>query len=66
MTKIVNCPTCGELVEWKPESKWRPFCSDRCRLIDLGAWADEQYAIPAQDVSTMDDFDLPEDLENKS
>lgn len=66
MTKIVNCPNCGELVEWKPESKWRPFCSDRCRLIDLGAWADEQYSIAVQDVSTMDDFDLPDNSDGRN
>ena len=34
----VDCPTCGAPVEWTPESKFRPFCSDRCKLIDLGAW----------------------------
>jgi uncharacterized protein len=33
-------------VEWTPESKFRPFCSDRCKLIDLGAWASEEHAIP--------------------
>jgi len=34
-------------VEWSPESLYRPFCSDRCRLIDLGAWLSEKHAIPA-------------------
>jgi uncharacterized protein len=33
-------------VPWSPESTYRPFCSDRCRLIDLGAWLTEQHAIP--------------------
>jgi len=33
-------------VEWVPESVFRPFCSDRCRLIDLGAWLTEKHAIP--------------------
>jgi len=64
MTNIVNCPHCGELVEWKVESKWRPFCSERCRLIDLGAWADEQYAIAGKEPSPMEDFDLPSDLKS--
>ena len=58
MTKIVSCPHCGEPVEWKPESKWRPFCSERCRLIDLGAWADEQYSVASEEPSPMEDFDL--------
>lgn len=33
----VECPTCGAPVEWKSDNKYRPFCSDRCKLIDLGA-----------------------------
>jgi endogenous inhibitor of DNA gyrase (YacG/DUF329 family) len=43
-TPTVECPTCGAPVEWTPESKFRPFCSDRCKLIDLGAWASEEHA----------------------
>jgi len=46
MTARVKCPTCGRPVEWSAESTYRPFCSDRCRLIDLGAWLTEQHAIP--------------------
>ena len=45
-TPTVECPTCGAPVEWSPESKFRPFCSDRCKLIDLGAWASEEHKIP--------------------
>jgi endogenous inhibitor of DNA gyrase (YacG/DUF329 family) len=51
-----NCPTCQKPVEWSPASKWRPFCSERCRLIDLGAWMSEQHAIPGEEISN----DLPE------
>jgi uncharacterized protein len=43
MAKTVACPTCGRSVAWTPESPWRPFCSERCRLIDLGEWLDEGY-----------------------
>jgi uncharacterized protein len=46
MSTIVKCPTCRRPVEWSPESPYRPFCSDRCRLIDLGAWLTEQHKIP--------------------
>jgi len=46
MTTVVECPTCSAKVEWKPENKYRPFCSDRCKKIDLGAWAEEKYVIP--------------------
>jgi uncharacterized protein len=41
----VKCPTCATLVAWGPESPHRPFCSERCRLIDLGAWAKDEYRI---------------------
>ena len=42
----VRCPTCGADVVWSAESPYRPFCSERCRLIDLGRWLDESQAIP--------------------
>jgi endogenous inhibitor of DNA gyrase (YacG/DUF329 family) len=54
--RIVTCPTCGKPVEWTPESKWRPFCSQRCKLIDFGAWANESYRIPAVE---SDEEDMP-------
>jgi endogenous inhibitor of DNA gyrase (YacG/DUF329 family) len=38
------CPTCGRPAEWENNPD-RPFCSDRCRLLDLGAWADERYVV---------------------
>ncbi|MBU0750890.1 MAG: DNA gyrase inhibitor YacG [Gammaproteobacteria bacterium] len=44
--RVVNCPTCGKPVEWRTESRHRPFCSARCREIDLGAWAAEKYCVP--------------------
>lgn len=48
MSKRVKCPTCGKPVAWTPDAKWRPFCSERCRLIDLGAWAAEEHRIPGE------------------
>ena len=44
--RLVACPTCGKTVEWTPTAKWRPFCSERCKLIDLGAWASDRYRVP--------------------
>jgi len=44
--RVVSCPRCGTPVEWGPENAWRPFCSERCKLIDLGAWATERYRVP--------------------
>jgi endogenous inhibitor of DNA gyrase (YacG/DUF329 family) len=56
--KQVPCPRCGTLSAYSPENKWRPFCSERCRLIDLGQWASESYRVktneapePAEDPS---------------
>ncbi|MCG2585301.1 DNA gyrase inhibitor YacG [Massilia sp. TS11] len=42
----VSCPTCGAKVEWTEAATYRPFCSERCKQIDLGAWAEEKYKIP--------------------
>lgn len=44
----VQCPHCGKRCVYGPSNPYRPFCSERCRLIDLGAWADERYRIPEQ------------------
>lgn len=45
----IRCPTCKAQVPWTPESQHRPFCSARCKLIDLGAWATEERSIPGAD-----------------
>jgi endogenous inhibitor of DNA gyrase (YacG/DUF329 family) len=47
--RIVKCPTCGKSVKWTPGNEFRPFCSERCKLIDLGAWASEQHRIPGRE-----------------
>lgn len=44
----VACPTCGKAVAWTPTEKWRPFCSERCKLIDLGEWLNEGKRIPGE------------------
>lgn len=55
---VVECPTCGKKVEWTEASKFRPFCSERCKKIDLGAWAEEKYTIPGPAVDdTIPDKD---------
>lgn len=55
MPPVVNCPQCGKPVLWIETETFRPFCSERCKLIDLGAWATESYAIPAE--PTLGDID---------
>ena len=47
-SRVVTCPACGGKSLYAPENRWRPFCSERCRRIDLGAWASESYRVPAQ------------------
>lgn len=44
--KKIKCPQCGRLSIYSLENSYRPFCSERCKLIDLGQWADESYRIP--------------------
>ena len=44
---LVKCPRCGKEVEYHG-NEFRPFCSERCKLLDFGAWADEEYALPAE------------------
>ena len=55
---LVRCPTCNAEVVWRAESRYRPFCSERCRKIDLGAWANEEYRVPV--VAQPDDPSDPD------
>lgn len=48
MVKIVQCPQCSADVLWQQEQQWRPFCSERCKLIDLGEWASEGHKITGE------------------
>jgi endogenous inhibitor of DNA gyrase (YacG/DUF329 family) len=64
----VTCPTCATAVVWDSSSRWRPFCSRRCRLIDLGDWLSEEHRIagdpagPGEDgIPPPDDDELPPD-----
>jgi endogenous inhibitor of DNA gyrase (YacG/DUF329 family) len=56
---IVVCPTCGKDVEWRPENAFRPFCGQRCKMIDLGAWASESYKVPAVNAEFEQDDHRP-------
>lgn len=47
--RTVPCPNCRKPVEWVQANLFRPFCSERCKLIDLGAWANEDYTVEAED-----------------
>jgi len=54
---LVKCPSCGKRTEYY-DNEFRPFCSERCKLLDFGAWADEEFALPTQDTEiTEEDMD---------
>lgn len=56
----ITCPTCGKPNTWLPDNNYKPFCSDRCKLIDLGEWANESRKIPAEQApleSSDEDFE---------
>lgn len=60
-TAIVPCPTCKKSTAWSPDNQYRPFCCERCKLIDLGAWASEEHNIPGEPItphSSENDQDL--------
>ncbi|NMG73571.1 DNA gyrase inhibitor YacG [Aromatoleum diolicum] len=63
MSKVrtVKCPQCGASVQWLPENRFRPFCSERCKQIDLGAWASENYRVPAPSGGEVGDPEHPGD-----
>ena len=58
--RTVNCPRCAKPVRWGPESPFRPFCSERCKMIDLGAWASEEYRVAVKDNDEDRDTTSPE------
>lgn len=60
----VKCPTCRKETEWE-NNPHRPFCSDRCRLIDLGAWTQERYRIPGEQFKPAADDDDDDDDGNR-
>lgn len=57
MVKTVECPTCNAHVPWQQEQQWKPFCSERCKLIDLGEWASEGHRIAGESVQVENTLD---------
>jgi endogenous inhibitor of DNA gyrase (YacG/DUF329 family) len=66
----VKCPTCKKEVEFSPDNRYRPFCSERCSTLDLGAWADEKYRVPVEEKSvnenSLEESDAPQDFPSKN
>jgi endogenous inhibitor of DNA gyrase (YacG/DUF329 family) len=52
--RIVRCPVCGGDSVYAASNPWRPFCSERCKQGDLGAWASEHYTVPDKGTPTGD------------
>lgn len=62
--RIVTCPGCGNDSVYAPSNPYRPFCSEKCKLIDLGAWASESFRV-AQDPPGDDeigDFNISREM----
>jgi uncharacterized protein len=54
----MNCPTCGKPVKWE-DNPTRPFCSERCKLIDFGRWANEEYRVPVAETPLAENEAAP-------
>lgn len=55
--RTVNCPNCRESVVYDVSNPYRPFCSERCKVMDIASWATEAYRIPASEVSSEHELD---------
>ena len=61
--KEISCPTCHKKNTWLPDNQFRPFCSERCKLIDLGSWADEKFKVPGETANPNETSKHDEDEE---
>ena len=58
-----KCPTCGKSIEWK-DNPFRPFCSERCQLVDLGKWVEGEYRVPGEQTPNEHSTDEQTGAEN--
>jgi endogenous inhibitor of DNA gyrase (YacG/DUF329 family) len=49
----VQCPTCRRELTWSEQFPWRPFCSERCKMVDLGSWFAEERVIPGEPADAL-------------
>ena len=54
MTRLIKCSYCRKSTKWE-DNPYRPFCSERCKLIDLGNWASEAYRVKGEAAAECDD-----------
>jgi endogenous inhibitor of DNA gyrase (YacG/DUF329 family) len=64
MAVKIRCPTCRKETKWE-NNPYRPFCSDRCQLIDLGAWIEERYRVPGEESKGLLDDDDDDEQEGR-
>lgn len=57
--RMVNCPHCGTPSPWSVGNPHRPFCCERCKLIDFGQWASESYRVPVEEQEAERGSDEP-------
>ena len=55
--RAARCPQCGKTADLSPDNRFRPFCSERCKLIDLGAWESVSSRVPVAEVPADPDAD---------
>jgi len=58
----MRCPICKNPADLTPANRFRPFCSERCQMVDLGTWAGEGYRVPG---AAVEDREHPDDLKKK-
>jgi uncharacterized protein len=64
-TRATPCPSCKKPVEYSSERKTFPFCSEKCKLVDLGNWLDGRYRVQSEAPFSEGESDLPEAEEEK-
>ena len=58
----VECPICKKRVQWTTDNEHRPFCSERCKMVDLGRWFQGEYVVAGEDAIALDPEELEEHL----
>ncbi len=61
---LIKCPTCSREHDYYQSKPWSPFCCERCKLIDLGAWASEEHRIKGEAAAIKNHEDLSNDDSN--
>lgn len=61
--KTFPCPRCHTPTQWQ-DNPFRPFCSERCKLIDLGAWASGEYRLATEDAPQADPKKAEDDYDD--